>query len=684
MALGALPSGPPGYTFDQMRNYGRDRALLRTVETLFRDARGVPRFAGRITDEMLAAASPDELSLGELVRQAYALTDVSAARFFPAPTADSWGVAWMPPDPPSPIALELAWQRAQDASVRRSRRQADSGIEALLALPEPVQRFVARVLVGADAATPMLDLAFEAAPLKLLEGRGIDGAYALAAAPWLDEENDQVATRNRASFDLLTQVDRDYLAYGSVIFLHHAGRGLEELRAWAVTEEGRRALAATEGLLVEAPTRFGRVSITGSGADVHANPAFLSLDLGGADRWLGRHGANAAPLGRIALAVDLAGDDTWDGGDLPCALGCGLFGLGAVIDVAGDDTWRVRESGAGAGWYGTGLLVDLAGNDTHVVIDSWGQGAGHGGVGLLLELAGNDSYECAQQSQGLGSTLGAGVLIDIAGDDRYVARDDGNVSPLYLNQSVAMAQGCGYGRRADLGDGHSLAGGVGVLLDAAGDDFYHAQVWAQGVGYWWALGILEDRGGNDVYQNGKYSLGAAAHFAIGSFVDLAGDDTYNTGVASAVNQYHAHARDGSIGVAIDGDGNDRYFFKSHCGGSGDLGSVGLFWDRRGHDSYEIVMPETAEPNGWTETPPMGSATWYVPYRSWRDELPTMGIFLDTGGLDSHPAEGPGRNDSSWTRPHPPASYGAGLDAEWYPSPPRSEPPATMPSTSAPR
>ena len=149
------------------------------------------------------------------------------------------------------------------------------------------------------------------------------------------------------------------------------------------------------------------------------------------------------------------------------------------------------------------------------------------GVGALIDLEGDDEYDCVEQAQGLGGTLGAGLLIDVKGNDTYVARDDGNVSALYLGQSVAMAQGCGYGRRADIGDGYSLAGGVGILLDGAGDDRYHAQVWSQGCAYWWALGILEDRGGNDTYRNGKYSAGAAAHFAIGVCVDLAGERPHN-------------------------------------------------------------------------------------------------------------------------------------------------------------
>jgi hypothetical protein len=293
----------------------------------------------------------------------------------------------------------------------------------------------------------------------------------------------------------------------------------------------------------------------------------------------------------------------------------------------------------------------------------------------LVDLAGDDSYTCGSQAQGLGCTLGTGVLLDRIGNDRYIARDDGSISELYLGQSVSMAQGVGYGRRADLGDGHSLAGGVGALVDGEGDDYYSAPVWAQGAGYWWGLGFLEDRAGNDTYRSGKYSIGAAAHFAIGCKVDLAGDDSYSIGYDSAVNQYNGHARDGSVGISIDGDGNDRYFLKAVCGGSADLGSLALFWDRRGDDTYNLYYQQSGDANGWSDTPPLGTATLYTPFNTFRDEMRSIGLFMDTGGSDRylwdergsklfHWDNSPG-NNTEWRSSRNPVSTGYGADAEWY-------------------
>jgi hypothetical protein len=447
----------------------------------------------------------------------------------------------------------------------------------------------------------------------------------------------------------------------------HLERALEE---WRATTAEERVLSDVHVPLV-LESKFGGIVLYGPGDDEVAIPATtaLSIDLGGNDRWTGSMGAGWENGTRIGLHLDLGGNDTYRA-EAPASLACGLGGIGIVADLAGDDNYFGVASNLGCGWFGTGLLLDVAGNDAYRTQGPWGQGAGHAGVGVLVDLAGDDDYECTEQSQGLGGTLGSGLLIDVAGNDSYVARDDGNVSELYLGQSVAMSQGCGYGRRADLGDGWSLAGGVGVLVDGAGDDRYHAQVWAQGCGYWWGLGILEDRAGDDAYQNGKYSAGAAAHFAIGVCIDLAGNDLHNAYNTTAKNQFQGHARDGSIGVFVDGDGDDAYDVCHNCAGSGDLNSIGLFWDRRGNDRYTFHPADLTEPpNGWNDTGAFGTSTRYPPYHSFRDDLPTWGVFLDTGGEDTYVSERrpqgfeatPAADGASWKTQRGPRFFGLGYD-----------------------
>ncbi len=644
-----------GYSGDEMRGYGGRAQLLRSVENLFRDVRSIPRESGRITDELLLLGA--EGRIDELLQRCGSLIDMPAGRNFPPVPGEGWGVAWLDPALAPAEAFRLLGRGWRGTAPPPAPDEAEGARFATL--PGPVQRLVIRCCVGAmEAAGWMLEGDPPPAPLLAQAGPEL---WRRMRRPWLDEEFGQAATRAHDLFDLLDRRDASRPAYASVLFAAHLKRAVEEWRAAA-------AAGMPEGLWVFA-SPIGPVVVSGSGDDrieAAALPggSWLVLDLGGKDHWQGGFGASFQGTGAVALAVDLAGDDVWEGGDAPFGLGCGFMGIGALLDLGGNDRYAIAESGLGCGWFGTGLLWDFGGDDTYVVKTRWGQGAAHVGVGVLLDLSGNDRYECAEQSQGMGATLGCGLLLDLSGHDVYWCRDDGNVSALYLGQSVAMAQGCGYGRRADMGDGRSLAGGWGLLVDGAGNDRYHAQCWAQGCGYWWGIGVLEDRAGDDIYENGKYSLGAAAHFAIGLQVDLAGDDRYNVGVATTKNQFQGHARDGAIGISIDGDGNDRYALKNLCAGCADLGSLALLWDRRGDDVYEAAMEE-----GLGDTGPFGTSTVYPPFRSYRDDLPAVGLFFDTGGTDSYrgdPRGGAGARDGArWGERRAPHAHGYGEDVALY-------------------
>ena len=149
--------------------------------------------------------------------------------------------------------------------------------------------------------------------------------------------------------------------------------------------------------------------------------------------------------------------------------------------------------------------------------------------------------------------------------------------------------------------------------------------------------------------------------------DLEGDDQYNLGNAAAKNQFQGHARDGSIGIFIDGGGNDQYELRSHCAGSGDLGSIGLFWDRRGRDHY-LYEPLPLGDSPWNATPPLGSTTEYDRFDSFRDDLPVYGIFLDSGGQDRYATGGLGGNDRIWSMQRGPQAWGLGIDGAFYPDP----------------
>lgn len=640
--------GPIGYSSDEMRFYGGREHLLRSVENLFRDARRVPRETGRITDRMIAAGLRGEID--RLLQQCWGLLDLPAGRRFPRVPTDGWGVEWVS-DHARPALVFQALALESGIAIE------PPVLSAVDALPADVQRLVARISIGAYLAQRWMGPSTRVDISDLRRGTGSTWTHDEQhrfVGPWRDEEFDQSATEEHHVFRELRDGSLATQAYASVIFAAHLRTALEEWQSSTRSAE----LSAT----VELPTVLGKLVVRGAGSDTiraeDHEDAWCVIDVGGNDTWSGSFGGSSRlSLLPVALALDLGGDDTYTSEEF--GLGCGARGIGVLVDLDGSDRYHVTESGLGCGWFGTGLLWDLAGDDEYVVEGAWGQGAAHAGVGVLLDVSGNDRYECAEQSQGLGSTLGTGLLLDLDGDDVYHCRDDGNISELYLGQSVAMAQGCGYGRRADLGDGRSLAGGWGLLVDLAGDDRYHAQCWAQGAGYWWGVGVLEDRGGNDVYENGKYSAGAAAHFAIGVLVDVAGDDRHNQGVTTTKNQFQGHARDGSIGVFVDGGGNDRYLLKNLCAGGADLASVALFWDRAGDDVYETQLDEVSR---WAR-PAFGAASWYDPMRSFRDDLASWGVFLDTGGSDTYPEGGRAGNGSSWTDRGAPNSRGFGLDID---------------------
>ncbi len=645
---------PVGYSESQMRQFGRDMFLLPTVLRLFADVSLLPRFSGQVTDELLDDARKiaafgvgwQDGGLGECARRCYLLLDVSAGRR-------------ITPDPPAEAAPPFALEGADRAYWE--------------ALPASVRELVTGVYRAAEDARPWVTLAQDQDLLKSITGgetpdRPSDRLYQVAMASRNDEAFGQLVTPEGNTFKLLQSVDLAYLAYATVRWL----RQVEGALAAFADGGGVASLAGLSIRTRRLDSPLGTIHIGGTDdAEIH-EPAFLVVELGGNDRYGPGLGAATDPGAPPALLIDLSGNDVYH--ETPDTLspdsrpdpsfGAGIFGLAALLDLSGSDTYVCGESGLGRGCFGSGILVDFGGDDMYFGAGSWTQGAAHAGIGLLIDLSGNDHYSCARESQGLGATLGVGLLLDLTGDDTYVARDDGNISELYEGQSVAMSQGCGYGRRADLGDGHSLAGGFGLLVDGAGNDTYHAQVWAQGCAYWWGVGILEDRGGDDRYRNGKYSSGAAAHFAIGLHVDLAGDDVYNEGNDTAKNQFQGHARDGSIGVFIDGDGDDRYEFHTHCAGSGDLASIGLFWDRRGADRYGW-RSAYRDSSDWATTPPLGSTTKYDPFRSFRDDLPTWGIFIDSGGTDTYDTDGIGADGTSWRMNRYPLAWGIGYDLLLY-------------------
>lgn len=699
--------GPIGYTRDQMANYGRDAYLLDSTLNLFADSRAVTRETGRISDELLRAARASRI--GNAMQVGYALLDAPAARGVMAPDSESWGVSYIQRGASPTEALEAFAERFADPTLTEPAPVLDDEARPLWSeLPLPVQRLVVRMLI-ADAESrrwiraaidPGLirDVAVEHLRLSGVDGRTLAAetysfADALAGANelWRPDPSGigRDARPSPAARALLEQYDASMMAYASVVYSTHASAAIDEFEAWRLqarwTPDQNRPL---RGLAFDTP--LGPVRILSSEADRLSvgmevpldevarlgtlsarDGAILVVDLGGDDSYFGRVGTpnlagvvagNGEGLLRpVATVVDLGGNDVYDAAGLDGSIACALFGIGAIFDLGGEDRYLGANSSISRALFGSSILFDRSGDDQYVTSGFHTQGTAHAGVALLLDRSGNDKYTLDAFGQGLGGTRGAGLLIDLAGNDQYRARDNGWNLPMYRELSASFAQGVGYGRRADFGDGLSLAGGWGMLLDDAGDDSYHASVWSQGAGYWWGVGAIEDRAGDDTYRNGWYSLGAAAHFSIGHAVDLAGSDQYNLDNPSAVGQYMGSARDGSIGIFIDGDGNDRAVLRNRSAGCADLGSIGICWDRRGNDRYTINLDTTT--NGDRA---LGEVIAYDDFRSFRDDLIALGLFLDTEGRDEYRPSSPEVIDRNrWDRSASARERALGIDEERY-------------------
>ena len=89
-----------------------------------------------------------------------------------------------------------------------------------------------------------------------------------------------------------------------------------------------------------------------------------------------------------------------------------------------------------------------------------------------------------------------------------------------------MAQGAARGSRT------SLAGGIGILRDDEGNDVYEAEMFAQGMGFYYGVGLLWDRAGDDRYRAVRYAQGNGVHEAAGILRDDSGNDRYELTFAS--------------------------------------------------------------------------------------------------------------------------------------------------------
>jgi len=316
-------------------------------------------------------------------------------------------------------------------------------------------------------------------------------------------------------------------------------------------------------------TPVGRIVLGGSGKDTHQySDAFLVVDFGGDDTYIGAIGSTPSLDIPISLAIDLEGNDTYTNGDefLPTQ-GAGIFGAGVLLDMEGDDVYRSKCLAQGAALLGLGVLADMNGNDRYELGTS-GQGAAYFGVGVAIDNTGDDSYRLLGDGQGFGGMGGVGALVNRTGNDHYwcapTKQEVYRIDRFHAADSAnsSNAQGCGMGRRGDVTDGHSWAGGMGVLIDIQGNDLYEANNWATGCGYWYGMGFLWDGGGDDIYRTANWSQVCGAHFCIATLIDQGGNDQHI--ITGEYSDGIGFGHDFTVGLFLDKEGNDVY----RCPGDG--------------------------------------------------------------------------------------------------------------------
>lgn len=373
---------------------------------------------------------------------------------------------------------------------------------------------------------------------------------------------------------------------------------------------------------IEFNTKYGKVCVGDESSQEYRGDIFLVIDYGGNDNY----NIEKKGTGNFTYILDYGGNDSYHlpkNRISPYATGASL-----IIDFAGDDYYDAGSWALGSGLFGTGILWDKGGND-HYFGDTFTMGAGCFGYGLLRDDAGDDTYSAALFSQAFAFVRGVGILYDGDGNDHYFAGGKYKDILRYEDHYLSLSQGFAYGLRP------YMSGGVGYLVDKAGNDTYESDIFGQGCSYWWSLGILADGSGNDKYLSFQYAQGSATHMTLGLLFDTGGDDFY---LAKGVSQGCGHDR--ATGILYDAYGSDNYMAYDLSQGAGSANGIGIIADLAGLDAYMVKKDSNTQG-----------------YGNPRREYGSIGIFIDTGGEKDSYAGGPAADSTWWTG----SKWGAGID-----------------------
>ena len=578
-ALGRLNMTPVDAGFE--KNIGKPEIVLSCASNLLARPLELPRLA----DEVLSAVTPsDPEPAWKLARRLLDLGEDSAAfRVAPGKALGDSEAAWAALDP----------QLAQALTQFRLRVMQADGIRkaALEDVSEDDRRYVmAAYFAGLFNAEDYADVRATLVRAGLLSDdvtRAVEESLAVDPAP---SSSNFLAVVRRTDLAALLAAGRAF--HGAVLDLRDQVAGVEK---WP-----------TQPARFETP--FGTVIVGTREADAYACDALLILDPGGDDRYgAGAGAANAMRGMPFAAIIDLTGNDRYDTEDLVGA-GASVFGASVIVDAAGNDFYRAAYAGQGSAFFGTAWLVDGAGDDVYRA-GGCAQGAASFGVGCLRDEGGNDLYDVGYVGQGYAGVLGIGWLVDVAGNDRYFAGGREHDYERNDDRYVSCAQGFAIGMRPYAG------GGVAALVDLGGNDTYEADVFAQGVSYWYSVGLLLDVAGDDTYSVYQYGQGAGIHLSAGLLADGGGKDFY-TGYILVQGAAH----DYGVGMMFDQGGDDTYTADHHSQGRALNNAMALLVDEGGDDAYFARQSDKCQGVGNDGD---------------KREYGSMALLLDLAGKDSY-------------------------------------------------
>ena len=522
-------------------------------------------FSPRFGLEMCGKVLADPLGGTETVMGLHAKADVSTQKMLTAVLQDCFK------DP-----------------IKQNRSASGSNLKNLVLLPETLRDPVTDLVDAIAAANAKIKeavsklsvdekrLLIESLPQWAAMGTGIQFDFVSKAK--LSQEN---------MYGALAKVDLAEIRLASLELDRAVQDSMPKLRIAAATAWNGRVVFSENGVNVE---------ITGDADDLHESKnAHLCIDLGGRNRYTGRYGAG---IGYASVLIDFGTETITNFVD--ASAGVGILGTGIAIFEGSRPDLTGKNIAFGAGLGGVGIVkVEQA---FRMESRSLGQGFGMCGIGLIIGSKGTDSLKIGYLGQGAGMMGGVGWCFNPAGNDRYRA---GGLIPDGISKKgyLSRAQGyCGL-----------FPGGIGLLTDNGGDDLYEAGAESQACANGFGIASLYDLSGEDAYVAQRQAQGFAASEGSALLFDLAGDDVYIV----REGECHAYAVDRSFAIVLDRAGNDVVAAHESQPATAQEGSVAIYLDSEGSDSFSGPVGVGVQVNGRFG----------------------IGLFVDLGG-DNHIANGP--------------------------------------------